>query len=662
MSAVAAMHPLDEELDVLRPTSTAAYLGRLLLLAAALPLVLALIPFVLLLSPLILLVLMFAAAWLAMRHPKLFAGIPRDAKFVFQLIRATRQLNKRLRASRGRFTTADYWAEVVERHASKEALIWKGVAYTYANVDHESNRVAKWALAQGLVAGDTAALLCENRPEHLFCWLGLAKIGVSCSLVSNALRGASLEHALGQCPVRLVLFDGEAVSTLAPLIEKQQRRPPAEGTQRLPFVCIDAHRTPPFATSLKLPPRADAVKPSVRATCKSSDPLLHIFTSGTTGMPKAAKLNHVRFFSAIVLPYMFGLQETDRLYCCLPMCHTAAIGALSICWWLGAPMILASKFSATSFWRECTESRATVIQYIGEICRYLTHTPSSEYDTKHCVRLAFGNGLRPEVWNCFKSRFGIAQIGEVYASTEGNANLANTEGREGAVGFISPLLSPLYPVRLVRLAPNGDLLRGPDGFCVQCTVDEPGELLGLVNQRDASRNFAGYTDRKATAARVAQNVFKRNDAWFRTGDLLRADADGFVYFVDRSGDTFRFKGENVSTAEVSAVIGAVPLVRQCIVYGVQLPNHDGRVGMAAIVLESAKANGKDASADEAHEGGKEHSKGAPASAMLSAVSTALQQQLPSHAHPRFVRLLADAAEVEQTHTFKVKKEAMQASG
>ena len=348
----------------------------------------------------------------------------------------------------------------------------------------------------------------------------------------------------------------------------------------LRFVCLDAAATPPFASPLELraPASSCAARArAVRAGCRSSDTLLHIFTSGTTGLPKAARLNHIRFFSAIVLPHLFDLKASDRLYCCLPMCHTAAVGSLSICWWLGIPLILAPRFSASTFWSECAEHGATVVQYVGELCRFLLATPPSPHDRGHRVRLALGNGLRPDVWPRFKARFGIERVAELYASTEGNANLANTEGKEGAVGFISPLLAPVYPVRLVRLADSsaagGEIARGPNGLALLCGGGEAGELLGLVNQRDAARNFAGYTDAAATRRKLVRDVLKRGDCWFRTGDLMRTDGEGFVYFVDRLGDTFRYKGENVSTAEVAAAIGAIGPLRlaQCVVYGVRLP-------------------------------------------------------------------------------------------
>ena len=643
-----------------------------------------LLPVALLLLPTLLL---GAALYAAVFHPAMLQGLPRDIRFVVRLVRATRQLKQRLARSGGTFTTADYWAETVSAHGAKEALIFEGHSFSYLDVDRESNRVARWAMGEGVQARDTVALFCANRPEHLFIWLGLAKLGAATTLVNSALRGASLRHSLQQCAVRLILFDGASAAALAPLAAED-----GDATDALRFVCVDADQTPAFATALALPDDAPTPPRAVRAACRSTDTLLHIFTSGTTGLPKAARLNHIRFFSAIVLPHMFDLRPTDRLYCCLPMCHTAAVGALSICWWLGAPMVLARKFSASRFWRDCAESGATVVQYVGELCRYLLHAPPGEYDTRHRVRVAFGNGLRPEVWPGFVRRFGIAQVAEVYASTEGNANLANTVGREGAVGFISPLLARMYPVRIVRLVDSdgdgggdGELLRGRDGRCVLCQPGEVGELLGRVDQSDASRNFAGYTDERATRRKLVRDVLARGDCWFRSGDLVRLDAEGFVYFADRMGDTFRYKGENVSTAEVGAAIGRIAALRlqHCLVYGVRVPGVDGRVGMAALLpeaggaLQAARRHAPALSAVHTH---PTHTRSPARLAQsrrppwhLASVRTAppidlaalfegLDAELPHYAQPRFVRLLRSPDAIELTLTFKPKRQQLVADG
>ena len=548
------------------------------------------------------------------------------------------------------FTTADYFAEVVAKHGNKPALVFEGETYTYKRVDVESDRVASWAAAQQLRPGDAVALICGNRPAHLFSWLGLAKRGVATSLIHTALRGESLTRALRECSVHLILFEASAEAQLEALASESAAAVTAGGPAPLRFVCIDPEETPRWAEPLRLPNvPVPPPEPCVRASCRSTDTLVHIFTSGTTGMPKAARLTHLRFFSAIVLPYLFELAPTDVLYCCLPMCHTAAVGAFCICWWLGIPMVLARRFSVSSFWSDVVAHRCTLVQYVGELCRYLLHAPPCEHERAHAVRLFFGNGLRPDVWPRFVSRFAIPRVGEVYASTEGNANLANTENKPGAVGFISPLLRPLYPVCLVRMAhddrnADGDgeraLERGADGLCVRCAPGEPGELLGRVDQSNASRNFAGYTDPSATRRKLARDVLAHGDCWFRTGDLLVADGDGFVYFVDRMGETFRFKGENVSTAEVAATIGAVAELRvaHCLVYGIYVPNVDGRVGMAAMQLEA----------------------GAPPPDM-STLFEALDRQLPSHAQPRFVRLCGEQA-FDATLTFKPRKAKLQEAG
>ena len=629
----------------------------------------------LLLPPLLLLFTSYSLLF----HPALLSGLPRDISFVVRLVTATTHLKRRLSRSHGKFTTADYWRETVERNGPRDALLFEGNSWTYDQVDAESDRVAQWALNEGLQAGDSVALMCEsNRPDYIFIWLGMAKAGISTTLLNGALRGASLQHALKQCDNRRVLFDAASADALA-LIATSTHNSASPASI---YVCIDSTASanvttastpsspvaaPTFARSLELP-RASELAPELSAqlaarradACHATHTLLHIFTSGTTGMPKAARLNHIRFFSAIVIPYMFGLRATDRFYCCLPMCHTAAVGSLSICWWLGAPLILARRFSASNFWRECAESRATVVQYVGELCRYLVHTPTSPHDRSHSVRVAFGNGLRPDVWPKFVRRFGVQQIAEVYASTEGNANLANTVGKEGAVGFVSPLLARMYPVRLVKLREMdgqgegdgggggegggyGEPLRdASSGLCVRCRPGEVGELLGLVDQSDAARNFAGYTDPSATRKRLVRDVLRKGDCWFRTGDLMRCDAEGFVFFADRLGDTFRYKGENVSCAEVAAAIArTLPALRlqHCLVYGVQLPNLDGKVGMAAVLFEA----------------------GAPPPD-LAALYDGLEHELPGYAQPRCLRVLHSESSIEMTHTFKARTTVLQAEG
>jgi len=382
------------------------------------------------------------------------------------------------------------------------------------------------------------------------------------------------------------------------------------------------------------------VDPSVRAGMSSTDPLFHIFTSGTTGLPKAAKLHHLKFWaSGMFVDRFFGLRSDDRIYCCLPLYHSSAmLLGVSASWGLGVPLILRTKFSASNFWKDCVEHKATCAQYIGELLRYLVNSPVSEFDRQHQVRLVYGNGLRRDVWTKFVDRFAVPNVTEFYASTEGNANLINAQNKIGSVGFVSPLIEAKYPVALVRFdVASETVIRDENGFCVRCASGEVGELLGLIKMDDPTRRFDGYTDEKATEKKILRNVFAKGDAWFRTGDLLRSDSEGFMYFVDRIGDTFRWKGENVSTAEVAEVISTVGAVEEANVYGVQVGSHEGRCGMASVVA------GESWSTD----------------AGLKEIYAATDENLPSYARPLFLRV---QQQLEITATFKQKKNELVQDG
>jgi acyl-CoA synthetase (AMP-forming)/AMP-acid ligase II len=343
--------PLEVPLAVLAPPSPPSWRRRVALVLAVLscpvwlPLAITLLLlFTILGTPALL-------GWLALFRPKLLRGLPRDVRFIARLVQATRQLNARMKSTRGAFTTADYFAEVVARHGNKPALVFEDETLTYAQVDARSDRMAAWAVdIARLEPGDAVALLCGNRPEHLFCWLGLTKRGITTTLIPTAIRGEALSRALRECGVRVVLFEAATAEQLAPLAAAAAVPATATATvaatsaahgqghvspttapwPALRFVCVDAADTPAWAEPLRLPTTARPPEASVRATCRTTDTLVHIFTSGTTGMPKAARLTHLRFFSAIVLPYMFNLGSDDKLYCCLPMCHTAAIGTTSL--------------------------------------------------------------------------------------------------------------------------------------------------------------------------------------------------------------------------------------------------------------------------------------------------------------------------------------------
>ncbi len=293
------------------------------------------------------------------------------------------------------------------------------------------------------------------------------------------------------------------------------------------------------------------VSRSHRASVNSLDPLVLIYTSGTTGLPKAAPFNHMRFYGvSLAFAYLTNATPADRLYAPLPLYHSAGgVVAVSVCWLMNMPLITRRRFSAQAFWSDCVARKATIVQYIGELCRYLVNSPPQPDETRHQVRVALGNGMRPEVWRQFQARFKVPHVAEFYAATEGNASLTNTYGVVGAVGRVSDLMNYVYPVKLIRLDTDTEQpVRGADGLCIVCAPGEAGELVGPIDEVNPMRRFQGYTDTAATEKKIVRNVLRKDDKYFRSGDLLTRDRDGYFFFVDRIGDTFRWKGENVSTA------------------------------------------------------------------------------------------------------------------
>jgi fatty-acyl-CoA synthase len=379
--------------------------------------------------------------------------------------------------------------------------------------------------------------------------------------------------------------------------------------------------------------RASSTRPdrSARATVRTGDNLFFIYTSGTTGNPKAAYFSHARFLQvAGVYAVFVEIVPEDRVYCVLPLYHTAGgVVATSLALLEGASLVLREKFSVSRFWEDCSRYRVTVFQYIGELCRYLLAGAPSEHERSHRVRCAVGNGLRPDIWERFQQRFGIPRILEFYGATEGNVAMINLDGKVGAVGRIPPYARPFLPVRLVRYDVASDThVRGPDGFCVEAGVGEVGEAIGPLpkSERDPAPRFEGYRDEAASEKKILRNVFAAGDAWYRSGDLLRCDRAGYYYFVDRIGDTFRWKGENVSTSEVAEVLSRAPGVEEVNVYGVQVPGHDGRAGMAAVIVRGRID--------------------------LEAVYRHATVHLPVYARPLFLRL---TSQLDTTATFKHRK-------
>jgi len=473
--------------------------------------------------------------------------------------------------------------EVAARMGDAPALLSNRECLTYRGLAERANQYARWALHQGLAKGDVVCLMMTNRPEYFAIWLGITSVGVVVSLLNTNLVGSSLAHCIRIVSPKIIIVSAEYFDTLSATLPQLGQSPAiwTHGQEGAPHPRIDR--------DIQLY-SGEALRGSERRAPAIEDLALFIYTSGTTGMPKAAKVSHVRTMQwSHWFAGMMDVQPTDRMYNCLPMYHSVGgvqvVGAMLVA---GGAVVIRERFSASQFWDDIVRWECTLFEYIGELCRYLLHAAPSANETAHRVRLACGNGLAPEVWDAFKDRFRIPQILEFYAATEGSVSLFNVQGKRGAIGHIPPYLSHRFSPALVSIdIETGEPARNKQGFCVACAPNQAGEALGkVVNDRsNLGSRFEGYTSEEASEKKILRNVFEHDDAWFRTGDLMRKDEKGYYYFVDRIGDTFRRKGENVATTEVAEAICEFPGVRHANVYGVAVPGVEGRVGMATLVID-----------------------------------------------------------------------------
>jgi fatty-acyl-CoA synthase len=532
-------------------------------------------------------------------------------------------------------------ADLIEKQARARAtrpfVLFEDRELSYEEYNAAANRLAHWGQGMGLQAGDVVALLMQNRPEYLSTWAGLAKLGVTTALINTNLSGAALAHAIDAAGTVRLIVGSECLPAVASLgthapagLDLWVLRDPDDDSNALPPGAHDLDE------ALVGRPETNPAA-ALRAGVTAGDPLVYIYTSGTTGLPKAAKMSHLRFNATGAASQIAGFGPRDVMYCALPLYHSAG-GAMAVMAVLrsGGTLALRRKFSASHFWDDVQRFDATAFQYIGEFCRYLLNQERGDKEQGHRLRFAIGNGLRPDIWVEFQERFAIPKIVEFYGATEGNVAMLNFDNKVGSVGKRPPALIP--PPRLVRYDIEGDdHVRDEQGLCIECEPGEVGELLGEIpnDPNTAQGRFEGYTSKEATERKILRDVLKPGDMWFRTGDLLRCDAEGYFYFVDRIGDTFRWKGENVSTQEVAEALGVYPGVELCNVYGVEIPGMDGRAGMAAIVL------------------------GDPASFDGRAFYELSAGSLPAYAAPVFVRI---QPEPEVTVTFKLRKMDLQKDG
>ena len=510
----------------------------------------------------------------------------------------------------------------IDSFGSNLAFIEDDRQWHYDDMEDYANRVAQWGLAQGLKPNDTVAIFVRNRLEYVALWLGFSKIAVIPALLNFQLSGTALAHCVNISDARHLILDHEMRE------QWESARDDVTADMEVLAAYGELENYPSFDAAItefvpSRPPR------EIRKNIKAGAQAIKMFTSGTTGLPKAAKVTHVRAQN-----YMRGMGTgakagpKDRMLMVLPMYHaTGGLVGVGAALSNGGAVIVQSKFSATKFWDEAVRHGATMFTYVGELCRFLLSTPPHELERAHKISWIMGNGLRPEVWEAFVNRFNIPHVIEFYGATEGNVSLINVDGPIGAVGRIPNYLSWKFNVQIIRYdVETGLNPRGSDGFCIMADPDEVGEMIGEIREDDARFRFDGYDTKEATNKKILKDVFKKGDRWFRTGDLMKRDMDGYFYFMDRVGDTYRWKAENVATGEVAAVLSQYQGVTQANVYGVDVPGYDGRAGMASLVCETPPD--------------------------LQALKTLLNNELPHYARPVFLRL---SNESDTTSTFKFKK-------
>ena len=544
------------------------------------------------------------------------------------------QAGQRHRASQT-YTLAERFEESTERYAERPCLYYGETRLTYSQTNACINQVAHAGHQLGLRCGDVVALCMENRPGFMFVWLGLAKLGVTAVFLNTNVRGKLLEHGLTETGAKLVVVGEECLAQFAATTLPADVRCWLWPDEEQPASIEDRAVCTLDLQALAL--QSDKTNPPVqwRAGLMGEKPAVYIFTSGTTGLPKAAIISHARWLiTGDVMQTTMDVVPSDCFYCFLPLYHGAAslsVGATAIA--SGASLVLRRKFSRSEFWADVHRHQITICQYVGEIVRFLLTTPVQAGELEHSLRKMVGAGMASEVWEQWVRRFGEFEIYEGWGATEANTNTINLDNRMGSCGRI-----PFWEksnLRLVRYdADNQCHLRDENGYLQLCAPGEVGEAIGMIiNIPDVvGGRFEGYTSAAATESKILRNVFGPGDAWWSSGDLLRYDEDGYFWFVDRIGDTYRWKSENVSTTEVADALGDFPGLDAITVYGVQVPGCEGRAGMAALVMQEG------------------------AQFDPQAFWKLALQRLPAYAAPYFVRI---SANTDMTGNYKLRKVNLQ---
>ncbi|XP_007440238.1 very long-chain acyl-CoA synthetase-like [Python bivittatus] len=523
------------------------------------------------------------------------------------------------------FTLLDVFLAKVLKHPEKPLILFEEEIYSYRDIDRRSNQMARVLKDHmRLKEGETVAVFLKNIPAYIWVWMGLEKIGCAMACINYNIRLKSLLHVLRSCSAKVLLTTPDfkhAIEDVLPTLKDEGMQvfylsddSPSEGVEAL-------------LGQIKLS-SAEPVPTSYRANVTAKSTALYIFTSGTTGLPKAAVINQRKVLMVSLIFSLCEINAKDIIYTPLPLYHSAALLiGIAGCLEVGATCVLGPKFSVSNFWNNCRRYNVSVIQYVGETMRYLCNAPKKDNDRDHSVRLAIGNGMRKEVWKEFLSRFGCLKIYEFYGATEGNIGFVNYTGKVGAVGRTHFLHKKLAKFELIKYDIDQDeVVRNENGYCLPVAPGETGLLVSKITVRTPFHGYAG--DPQKTKKKILQDVLEKGDSYFNSGDLLMQDHDGFIYFQDRVGDTFRWKGENVATTEVETILAMLEFIQEVNVYGVPVPGHEGKIGMAAIQLKEGESfDGKQLYA---------HTK----------------NYLPNYAIPHFVRIRET---LEITGTFKLCK-------
>ena len=507
------------------------------------------------------------------------------------------------------------------QYGDKLFLKFEDQEITYRQANETVNRYAAVLAARGVGHGDVVGIILRNSPDPVLLMLAAVKCGAISGMLNYNQRGDVLKHSLGLLSATVIVADPDFVD---PIKDSGADTDGAEtsATSGSVLMTLDEFKKLAETAPTENPPTASAVL--------AKDKAFYIFTSGTTGMPKASIMTHYRWLRALAGFGGLGmrLNSNDTLYCCLPLYHNNALTvALSSVLNGGSTLALGKSFSASKFWDDVIRYDATAFVYIGEVCAYLLNQPEKDTDRKHTVRVIAGNGLRPAIWDQFTERFGIDRVCEFYAASEGNTAFVNVLNVDKTTG-ICPT-----PVAFVEYdEETGDPKRDDKGRVRKVKNGEPGLLLSKIS---SFQPFDGYTDKDESEKKLVRDAFKEGDVWFNTGDLMRSQGLGHAAFTDRLGDTFRWKGENVATTEVEAAVSTDPQVQEATVFGVEVPDVGGRAGMAAIQLKEGKEfDGK-------------------------ALAKAVYEHLPSYAVPLFVRIVKELA---HTSTFKSQKVELRKEG